>query len=81
MKVLSDFFLEEGYIVAAIKYRVCPDVTWPTPVEDIAQGINAIFNLLNEKKFNVNETIYVGFSAGSIAGALILYSGKYVSAP
>jgi pimeloyl-ACP methyl ester carboxylesterase len=78
-KIMSDFFLERGYSVGRVSYRVCPDVKWPVPVEDIAEGIQAVFNVLNKGGFAVEDVTYMGHSAGAYAGSLLLYSNNYPS--
>ncbi len=76
---LAKIFLDQGYIFASVDYRLCPNVLWPTPVEDMAKGVQAVSNTLNEDGIILEETTYIGFSAGSVGGALIFYSSNYSS--
>ncbi len=77
IRTLADYFFEQGYSVASLSYRLCPDVTWPVPIEDIAKGSQTVLNDLKKQNINVQEAIYAGFSAGANAGAYLFYSSKY----
>jgi acetyl esterase/lipase len=70
---LAHFFLERGYAVATIDYRPLTTHTWPTPVKDVAQGIQAVQKIVGE----TDETVFVGFSAGAVTGSLLLYSEDF----
>ncbi|MCD6348309.1 MAG: alpha/beta hydrolase [Candidatus Korarchaeota archaeon] len=72
-KVITRFFREIGFSVVSIEYRVCPEHQWPTPLEDIARGIKAAFQYLKERSVEVDGAVYIGSSAGAIAGALLIY--------
>ncbi len=72
-RTMAGPFFERGFAVASIEYRVCPSVKWPTPLEDIAQGIKATLSYLQSKSVRIQGSIYVGSSAGAIAGALLIY--------
>jgi acetyl esterase/lipase len=78
---IGTYFLEQGYSVASIGYQLCPEVKWPTPVEDIGRGVQAVFDLAIEEGVEIDDVTYSGFSAGPGAGALLLYSDKYPSMP
>lgn len=77
IRTLADYFFEQGYSVASLSYRLCPDVTWPAPIEDIAKGAQAVLDNLKNQKIDVEQTVYAGFSAGANAGAYLFYSSKY----
>lgn len=79
MDVLADFFLDRGYAVARIGYRLCPDVKWPTPIEDIGRGVQSVYHFLRSDGFIMEDVTYAGFSAGALSGALLLHSEKYQS--
>ncbi len=70
---MADPFLERGFAVASVEYRVCPSVKWPTPLEDIARGVKATISYLKSVGVEVRGSIYMGSSAGAIAGALLIY--------
>lgn len=76
---LANFFLDKDYVVASLGYRLCPDVIWPKPVEDVVSGANNLISKLQTQGLNLNKIIYAGASAGAMAGALSLYSGDYPS--
>ena len=74
-------FLDNGYIVANMEYRVMKDgepVQWPEPMHDIRDGINhAYYYLTQEKGIQISDKTYVGNSAGATAGAHLLYSDAF----
>ncbi|MDK2372772.1 MAG: alpha/beta hydrolase [Candidatus Korarchaeota archaeon] len=72
-KTMANPFFEKGFAVASVEYRVCPSVKWPTPLEDIAQGIRATLSYLESEGVEVRGSVYIGSSAGAIAGALLIY--------
>lgn len=73
-----DTYLDEGYVVVSINYRLLYDVLWPVPIEDIAAGINYAFNITQtacwlESKPMITDVTLEGASAGAMAIALLLY--------
>lgn len=72
--VMIDFFKEKGFTVISIEYRVCPEYKWPVPIEDIAKGIKTAFQYLERKGIKIEKSIYIGSSAGAIAGAILIYA-------
>ncbi len=66
-------FFERGFAVASVEYRVCPSVKWPTPLEDIARGVKTTISYLKSVGVEVRGSVYIGSSAGAIAGALLIY--------
>lgn len=78
MLPLTKFFLDRGYWVASVDYRTLVTEKWPTPVVDTADGIAAVLKHLEGK---VTDVTYVGFSAGAVSGALLLYSNQFPDVP
>ena len=82
-KNIEDYFLDNGYIVANMDYRVfdgrSPNLEWPDPITDVADGINNLFDKLETLGINVTDKTYFGSSAGADTGAALLYSDKYDS--
>jgi len=72
-KTMASPFFDRGFAVASVEYRVCPSVKWPTPIEDIARGIKATLSYLESEGVEVRGSVYIGSSAGAIAGALLIY--------
>jgi acetyl esterase/lipase len=70
--------LDQGTTLISIGYRKLDTSAWPTPVEDIAVGIDDGYqiaqNLTGNRITDITET---GVSAGGTAVALINYSAKY----
>jgi acetyl esterase/lipase len=71
-------FLEKGYTVATIDYRLMKTDPFCLTIEDVAKGIKATHNKL---KFQSKDIVLSGLSSGAVAGALLLYSDKYPSIP
>jgi len=69
-----EFFSKNGFAVASVEYRLCPKVNWNQLLKDIADGIKIAYKYLSEKGIKVNLSIYVGSSAGAIAGAVLIYA-------
>jgi acetyl esterase/lipase len=68
MLPLARYFMERGYAVASVEYR------WPAPVEDVRDAIGYIFRSVGER---IESTTYVGYSAGAVTGALLLYGDQF----
>jgi acetyl esterase/lipase len=74
MLPLARYFMEQGYAVASVDYRTLQHHRWPVPVEDVRQAISYIFRSIGDR---VDHTTYVGYSAGAVTGALLLYTQQY----
>ncbi len=75
---LAHYFLNRGYTVASVDYRTLTGSSWPTPVQDIAEGIHAVYRQFAQPP---EESVLVGFSAGAVSGALLLYGQNYPPLP
>ena len=71
---VMDFFLANGFAVASIEYRLCPEVNWTQLLGDIVDGVETVYRYLEERNVKIGLSIYVGSSAGAIAGAVLLYA-------
>lgn len=80
MAILAKPFLQKGYVVASLDYRDLSTDIWPLPVKDVIQGIVHVQKLLAQSP-PITETVYVGFSAGAVTGALLLYSEQFQDIP
>jgi acetyl esterase/lipase len=78
MMSLARLFLQQGYTVASLDYRTLTDQHWPIPVTDVAQGVSAALKIMGP---TVRQAVYVGYSAGAVAGALLAYSDDYPPLP
>jgi alpha/beta superfamily hydrolase len=79
MRVLMDYFLQRGYYVASLSYRLCGSngVRWPVPVEDIKAGIEESVSYIRGMDPQVTDVVITGYSAGAVAASLILYAQEY----
>lgn len=69
-----------GMIVVAPNYRLYPEATFPTFVEDAALAVSYVWqNLRNEE--GLPRPIFTGgWSAGAYISALVAYDGRYLEA-
>jgi acetyl esterase/lipase len=74
MLPLACYFVDQGYAVASVEYRTLQHHRWPVPVEDVRQAVSYIFRSIGDR---VDQTTYVGYSAGAVTGALLLYTDHY----
>jgi LmbE family N-acetylglucosaminyl deacetylase len=72
----SRYFLDRGFLVASVEYRLCDGrtVKWPVPLEDISAGVKYTLNFLKKKGLKVNKVVYIGSSAGAVAGGILLFA-------
>ncbi len=70
---MAKFFLEKGYAVASVEYRLCTNWDWLTVIGDIARGVKASYQYLVENGYEIQKRIYIGSSAGAVAGAVLIY--------
>jgi len=71
---LKDFFTKRGFAFASVEYRVYPQVNLAEILGDISKGAKTIFKYLDDNGIRVKRAIYIGSSAGAIAGALLIYA-------
>lgn len=71
-------FVDEGYTVASVGYRLMNEAPFYLTIEDIAKGITSAKNLLGKNK---KQVVLSGYSAGATGAELLLYSDKYPSIP
>lgn len=69
-----EFFRKRGFAAASVEYRVCPKVNLTELLGDISKGIKIVFEYFNKNDIKVNKAVYIGSSAGAIAGALLIYA-------
>jgi acetyl esterase/lipase len=77
---LADSLTERGFITVVPNYRLVPDITFPSYVEDIALAVKwAVENIAD---FGGNpENIYLmGHSAGAHIASLVIYDEGYLEA-
>lgn len=78
MQILASYFLKRGFAVASIDYRTLQQNHWPTPITDVQQGIEKALQLAGDQ---ASDVTYVGYSAGAVTGALLLYSNHFTTPP
>jgi len=64
--------LQSGYSVAAINYRLCPEVTFPTPMLDVGRAIQFLRH--NAGKWNLDPK-RIASTGGSAGGGISLWLG------
>lgn len=78
MQVLASYFLKRGFAVASIDYRTLQQNHWPASVTDVQKGIEKTQEMVGAQ---VSDMTYVGYSAGAVTGALLLYSNHFATPP
>jgi len=74
----ASYFETQGYSSVNIEYRNCDNnIKFPVPVEDVALGVNHAVNKIKSMGYEIQDTFWIGHSAGGINGALLLYSNNY----
>ena len=71
---IRPYFLGRGYNVASVEYRKCTETDFKNVISDIYTGIKLALKKISALK-NQTQIVYVGISAGSTAGAILL-AGK-----
>ncbi len=69
--VIRDFFLEKGFNVATVEYRRCMNFPFDEVISDINRGVLTAVDEVESRRHQV-QVVYVGFSAGATAGAVLL---------
>jgi acetyl esterase/lipase len=57
--------MSQGYAMAAINYRIAPDVVWPAPLEDVRAGIRYLRAHAAEYNLKTDKIAAWGNSAGA----------------
>ncbi len=74
-RTLINYFLSHGYNVVSIEYRTCTTTSFDNVLEDICKGITRAVKEVSSRRPQA-QFVYVGFSAGSTAAALLLTSNQ-----
>ena len=68
---VKPYFLDKGYNVVSVEYRKCTETDIGNVLNDIYTGINLAIRKISKLK-KQNQIVYIGMSAGSTAGAILL---------
>ena len=68
------FFVEHGFAVAAIGYRLPDEAVYPAQQEDLAAGLAKVTELAEEYNLNMDRLGIVGGSAGTTLGMALALS-------
>ncbi len=71
---MARYFLSRGYAVASIEYRLCTETGWLNVTGDIARGARSALSYLESRGLRVGTKVYIGASAGAVAGAILVYA-------
>ena len=66
-------FIKRGYAVASVEYRLCGEADWLTVLGDISEGVKTALRYLEDNGYTVSRKVYLGSSAGAVAGAVLIY--------
>lgn len=76
----ADYFTSHGYIYVSINYRLSPDVTHPTHVEDVAAAVSWVLENIDDYGGNPAHLYLMGHSAGAQLAALVATDEHYLAA-
>lgn len=77
MKTYGPFFIQRGFAVASINYRLNPKHPYPDQNEDIACALTYLDNNANNLRVNTNKMIFFGESAGGQLAAFAALNIPY----
>jgi len=78
-KQIPKALMDKGYAVIGVEYRLSPNVTAPSYIEDAAAAVSWVFNNI-EKYGGNNKLIFVsGHSAGAYLGTIIVMDKSYLA--
>lgn len=77
-KFIPEAFLDKGFIIVSVNYRLSPNVRHPAYIEDVAAAMNWTFQNI-EKYGGSREKIYLtGHSAGAYLASMIFFDKSYL---
>lgn len=69
--LLLNSFLEQGYALAAVNYRLSGDASFPAPVQDINDAVNYLYDNADKYQIKADKVVMMGRSAGGHLAGLI----------
>jgi len=72
--------LREGHSVAILRHRLLPEGRHPTAVRDVARGVAAILDRVEEGAFDANRVFLVGHSSGAQLALLLVLDPAWLAA-
>lgn len=71
-------FVEQGYAVVAVNYRLSPAVKFPAHIEDVAQAFAWVHKNIGEYGGDQKRLFVAGGSAGGYLATLLTLDGRYL---
>jgi acetyl esterase/lipase len=68
---ILDPYLEHGYSVISVNYRLAPQHPFPAPTEDVTAAIDYVQQNASEWRINRSRLVLTGESAGGLISALV----------
>ncbi|WP_112479420.1 alpha/beta hydrolase [Vibrio variabilis] len=68
---LLNSFLERGYALASVDYRLSGEATFPAPVADINDALNYLYEKAAQYQVDANKVVLMGRSAGGHLAGLV----------
>lgn len=78
-KFIPEELKDKGYAIIAVGYRLHPDVTAPTYIEDAAAAIAWTFNNISKYGGDPSLIFITGHSAGGYLGMMAILDKKYLA--
>ena len=75
---VAEALTSRGYVVVIPNYRLYPEVTFPTYMDDVALALKWTFDNVAQYGGDPARVVVMGHSAGAQLAALVAYDGKYL---
>ena len=75
---VAEALTSRGYVVVIPNYRLYPEVTFPTYMDDAALALKWTFDNVAQYGGDPARLVVMGHSAGAQLAALVAYDGKYL---
>ncbi len=75
---VAEALTSRGYVVVIPNYRLYPEVTFPTYMDDAALALKWTFDNVAQYGGDPARVVVMGHSAGAQLAALVAYDGKYL---
>lgn len=76
---MAQQFAKQGIIVAAVDYRLHPEVSYPAPVEDLAQAVRWVYDNIKKHGGNQHNLFLAGHSSGAYLTLMITLDPAFLT--
>jgi acetyl esterase/lipase len=79
-RFVGEAFAKRGYVTVVANYRLYPDVSFPTFVEDSAQAVHWVHDYIDHYGGDANNLYVAGHSAGAYNALMLAVAPEYLKA-